>query len=112
MEERSRFHANMFNLAIVDDVYDESSIRREKRAKELMPARTIRESLEIMGDTYVKAMVWQMMNRADKDYPIYQTGCEARLYTIHTAVYNWEERQLIIYVGNPMFEKVLYKYNL
>ena len=51
MEERSRFHANMFNLAIVDDVYDESSIRREKRAKELMPARTIRESLEIMGDT-------------------------------------------------------------
>ena len=53
-----------------------------------------------------------MMNRADKDYPIYQTGCEARLYTIHTAVYNWEERQLIIYVGNPMFEKVLYKYNL
>ena len=52
------------------------------------------------------------MIRADKDYPIYQTGCEARLYTIHTAVYNWEERELIIYVGNPIFEKVLYKYDL
>ena len=57
MEGRSRFHANMFNLAIVDDVYDESSIHREKRAKELMPARSIRDAMEIMGDTYVVKLI-------------------------------------------------------
>lgn len=49
---------------------------------------------------------------ADKDYPIYQTGCEAHLYTIHTAVYSWEKRYLTIYVGNPKLEKVLYKFNI
>lgn len=42
MAKRSHFHANMFNLAMVDDIDDDSSLHRMARAKELMPARTIR----------------------------------------------------------------------
>lgn len=50
MKGRSHFHANMFNIAMVDDVDDQSSIHREARAKELMPARSFKEAMAIMGD--------------------------------------------------------------
>ena len=50
MKGRSHFHANMFNIAMVDDVDDESSIHREKRAKELMPALNFKEAMVILGD--------------------------------------------------------------
>lgn len=47
MEKRSHFHANMFNLAMVDDIDDDSSLHRMARAKDLMPARTMKEALSI-----------------------------------------------------------------
>lgn len=50
MVERSHFHANMFNIAMVDDIDDDSSLHRMARAKELMPARTMKEALGILGD--------------------------------------------------------------
>ena len=52
MVERSHFHANMFNIAMVDDIDDDSSLHRMARAKELMPARTMKEALGILGDQY------------------------------------------------------------
>ncbi|OAO15240.1 cysteine protease family C45 [Blastocystis sp. ATCC 50177/Nand II] len=100
MEKRSHFHANMFNLAIVDDIDDDSSLHRMARAKDLMPARTMKEALSILGDF------------GDKDFPIYQNGGCSTLYTIHTAVYNWEEKTVTIYQGNPMLGKVRVQYKL
>ena len=50
----------MFNLAMVDDIDDDSSLHRMARAKDLMPARTMKEALSILGDF------------GDKDFPIYQ----------------------------------------
>ena len=50
MAKRSHFHANMFNLAMVDDIDDDSSLHRMARAKELMPARTMKEAVYILGD--------------------------------------------------------------
>ena len=46
--------------------------------------------------------------RYDKDWPIYQTGQKAVLYTIHTAVFNWEERSVTIFEGNPILRQVRY----
>ncbi len=100
MEKRSHFHANMFNLAMVDDIDDDSSLHRMARAKDLMPARTMKEALSILGDF------------GDKDFPIYQNGGCSTLYTIHTAVYNWEEKTVTIYQGNPMLGKVRVQYKL
>ena len=40
----------MFNLAMVDDIDDDSSLHRMARAKDLMPARTMKEALSILGD--------------------------------------------------------------
>ena len=47
MVKRSHFHANMFNIAMVDDIDDDSSLHRMARAKELMPARTMRLLLSL-----------------------------------------------------------------
>ena len=90
----------MFNLAMVDDIDDDSSLHRMARAKDLMPARTMKEALSILGDF------------GDKDFPIYQNGGCSTLYTIHTTVYNWEEKTVTIYQGNPMLRKVRVQYKL
>ena len=50
MAERSHFHANMFNIAMVDDIDDASSLHRMARAKELMPARDRDSAVKILGD--------------------------------------------------------------
>lgn len=42
----------------------------------------------------------------DNDYPIYQTGEKAELYTFHTSVYSWEKRTVTIYEGNPILERI------
>ena len=51
MKMRSHFHANMFNIAMVDDIDDASSQHRMARAKEMMPAHTLTEALYILGDS-------------------------------------------------------------
>ena len=50
MPARSHFHANMFNIAMVDDIEDASSRHRMNRAAQLMPARTRQQAVEILGD--------------------------------------------------------------
>ena len=50
MPKRSHFHANMFNIAMVDDVEDASSRHRMNRAAQLMSARTQKEAVAILGD--------------------------------------------------------------
>ena len=90
----------MFNIAMVDDIDDDSSLHRMARAKELMPARSMKEALYILGDF------------GDKDFPIYQNGGCSTLYTIHTAVDTWEEKTVTIYQGNPMLGKVRVQYKL
>ena len=100
MVKRSHFHANMFNIAMVDDIDDDSSLHRMARAKELMPARTMKEALAILGDY------------ADKDFPIYQNGGHSTLYTLHTALYNWEKKTVTIFQGNPILGNIIYQYHL
>ena len=53
-----------------------------------------------------------MRRSGDKDFPIYQNGGCSTLYTIHTTVYNWEEKTVTIYQGNPMLGKVRVQYKL
>ena len=52
MKGRSHFHANMFDITMLDDVHDTSSIHREARAKQLMPANNLEEALSILGYTF------------------------------------------------------------
>lgn len=100
----------MFNIAMVDDIDDDSSLHRMARAKELMPARNRKEAIAILGDLYR----WMIVLRCsgDKDFPIYQNGGCSTLYTLHTAVYNWEKKTVTIYEGNPMLENVRVQYAL
>ncbi|CBK25209.2 uncharacterized protein [Blastocystis hominis] len=100
MAKRSHFHANMFNIAMVDDVEDASSRHRMNRAAQLMPARTKKEAVAILGDF------------GDPDFPIYQNGGCSTLYTLHTVVYDWEKKTATIYEGNPMLGQVRLQINL
>uniref|UniRef100_A0A0E0JFQ1 Peptidase C45 hydrolase domain-containing protein n=1 Tax=Oryza punctata TaxID=4537 RepID=A0A0E0JFQ1_ORYPU len=80
------FHANMYRHLQVNQVQDENSKSRERRAAELSPD-TKEKALSLLGDT------------ADDKYPIYMTG--PTLYTLCTVLVDLDEETMTIYKGNP-----------
>ncbi|XP_038724552.1 uncharacterized protein LOC120016050 [Tripterygium wilfordii] len=80
------FHANMYLHLQVEQVHDENSISRQKRAAAL-PNGSKDEILSILGDT------------EDTRYPIYMTG--PMLHTLCTAIIDLDEQTLSIIEGNP-----------
>ncbi|XP_062147133.1 uncharacterized protein LOC133854883 isoform X2 [Alnus glutinosa] len=80
------FHANMYLHLPVQQVQDENSISRQKRAA-LLPKGSRNEFLSLLGDI------------DDTKYPIYMTG--PTLYTLCTAVIDLDEQTLSIIEGNP-----------
>ncbi|XP_078431661.1 uncharacterized protein LOC144703361 [Wolffia australiana] len=91
------FHANMYVHLHVDQVHDQSSLRRQKRAA-LLPAASARDMLSLLGDS------------ADDEYPIYMTG--PTLYTICTALIDLDKRTLSIIQGNPKDRKVSHVFDI
>ncbi|XP_051223771.1 uncharacterized protein [Lolium perenne] len=80
------FHANMYRHLQVEQVYDENSMSREKRAAQC--AMDSKENaLSVLGDT------------ADEKYPIFMTG--PTLYTLCTVMVDLDEETMAIYRGNP-----------
>ncbi|KAK8808492.1 hypothetical protein WA158_008393 [Blastocystis sp. Blastoise] len=79
------FHANMFDLIHVQDTYDASSFYREKRAAQMMPAKTFEDALLILGDN------------SDPFFPIYQRGGNSTLHTIHTVKIATNDPYMTIY---------------
>ena len=49
-----------------------------------------------------------MRRSGDKDFPIYQNGGCSTLYTLHTAVYDWEKKTVTIYEGNPIHNTLVF----
>uniref|UniRef100_A0A2N9FHP1 Peptidase C45 hydrolase domain-containing protein n=1 Tax=Fagus sylvatica TaxID=28930 RepID=A0A2N9FHP1_FAGSY len=80
------FHANMYLHLPVQQVQDDSSISRQKRAV-VLPKTSKNEFLSLLADV------------ADAKYPIYMTG--PILYTLCTAVIDLDENTLSIIEGNP-----------
>ncbi|GLT48151.1 hypothetical protein SLA2020_217920 [Shorea laevis] len=85
------FHANMYLHLQVQQVQDENSTSRQKRAA-VLPQSSKTDFLSLLGDA------------EDKKYPIYMTG--PTLYTLCTAVIDLDERTLEIIEGNPKKGKV------
>uniref|UniRef100_J3LEH0 Peptidase C45 hydrolase domain-containing protein n=1 Tax=Oryza brachyantha TaxID=4533 RepID=J3LEH0_ORYBR len=81
------FHANMYRHLQVEQVHDENSMARERRAAEWSPDSK-EKALSLLGDT------------ADGKYPIYMTG--PTLYTLCTVLVDLDEETMTIYKGNPM----------
>ncbi|KAI4315495.1 hypothetical protein L6164_028295 [Bauhinia variegata] len=80
------FHANMYLHLRINQVQDENSICRQKRAA-VLTKESKEDFLSLLGDT------------DDKKYPIYTTG--PLLYTLCTAVIDLDEQTLSIIEGNP-----------
>uniref|UniRef100_A0A0D9UYF0 Peptidase C45 hydrolase domain-containing protein n=1 Tax=Leersia perrieri TaxID=77586 RepID=A0A0D9UYF0_9ORYZ len=80
------FHANMYRHLRVNQVEDENSMSRERRAAELSPDSK-EKALSLLGDT------------ADDKYPIYMTG--PTLYTLCSVLVDLDEKTMTIYKGNP-----------
>ncbi|KAL3498946.1 hypothetical protein ACH5RR_041678 [Cinchona calisaya] len=80
------FHANTYLHLQVQQVHDENSLSRQKRAA-LLPKGSKREFLSLLGDM------------SDKTYPIYMTG--PVLYTLCTVLIDLDEKTLSITEGNP-----------
>ncbi|KAK1320895.1 hypothetical protein QJS10_CPA03g00239 [Acorus calamus] len=80
------FHANMYMHLQVEQVQDENSICRHKRAAQLS-AHSEAEILSILGDT------------DNEKYPIYMSG--PTLYTLCTALIDLDKQTLSIIEGNP-----------
>ncbi|XVF13031.1 hypothetical protein REPUB_Repub08aG0172700 [Reevesia pubescens] len=80
------FHANMYLHLQVQQVHDENSISRQKRAA-VLPQGSKTDFLSLLGDI------------EDRKYPIYMTG--PTLYTLCTAVIDLDEKTLTIIEGNP-----------
>ncbi|XP_020994261.1 uncharacterized protein LOC107479824 isoform X3 [Arachis duranensis] len=80
------FHANMYLHLQINQVHDENSISRQKRAAAL-PKKTKEDFLSLLGDA------------DDRKYPIYMTG--PLLHTLCTAVFDLDEHTLSIIEGNP-----------
>ncbi|XP_020962084.1 uncharacterized protein LOC107641474 [Arachis ipaensis] len=80
------FHANMYLHLQINQVHDENSISRQKRAAAL-PKKTKEDFLSLLGDA------------DDRKYPIYMTG--PLLHTLCTAVFDLDEQTLSIIKGNP-----------
>ncbi|OIW09938.1 hypothetical protein TanjilG_32087 [Lupinus angustifolius] len=91
------FHANMYLHLHINQVQDENSIHRQKRASVL--AKTSKEDfLSLLGDF------------DDKKYPIYMTG--PLLHTLCTAVIDLDEQTLSIIAGNPKGRDVIHIFSI
>ncbi|XWS61679.1 hypothetical protein CRYUN_Cryun07bG0146700 [Craigia yunnanensis] len=91
------FHANMYLHLQVQQVHDENSISRQKRAT-VLPQGSKMDFLSLLGDT------------EDTKYPIYMTG--PTLYTLCTAVIDLDEKTLTIVEGNPKKGKVSHVFSM
>ncbi|KAK7358553.1 hypothetical protein VNO77_00486 [Canavalia gladiata] len=80
------FHANMYLHLHINQVQDENSISRQKRAAVLSKISK-EDLLSLLGDM------------EDKKYPIYMTG--PLLHTLCTAVIDLNKQTLSIIAGNP-----------
>lgn len=80
------FHANMYRHLHVQQVLDENSMSREKRAARCS-VDSKETALSLLGDT------------ADDKYPIYMTG--PTLYTLCTVLVDLDEATMTVYKGNP-----------
>ncbi|KAF3955383.1 hypothetical protein ACB098_01G147000 [Castanea mollissima] len=80
------FRANMYLHLPVQQVQDDNSISRQRRAL-VLPKTSKNEFLSLLGDM------------ADTKYPIYMTG--PILYTLCTAVIDLDEQTFSIIEGNP-----------
>ncbi|KAK2664205.1 hypothetical protein Ddye_002779 [Dipteronia dyeriana] len=91
------FHANMYLHLKVQQVQDESSISRQKRAT-VLPKGSKDDFLSLLGDTN------------DAKYPVYMTG--PTLYTLCTAVIDLDEQTLTIIEGNPKKGQVSHVFSI
>ncbi|KAK9276361.1 hypothetical protein L1049_005893 [Liquidambar formosana] len=91
------FHANMYLHLQVQQVQDENSISRQKRAAWL-PKQSKKDILSLLGD------------KNDSKYPIYMTG--PTLYTLCTAVIDLDEQTLSIIEGNPKKSEVSFVFSM
>ncbi|CAI9094230.1 OLC1v1029930C1 [Oldenlandia corymbosa var. corymbosa] len=80
------FHANMYLHLQVQQMHDENSISRQKRAS-FLPKGSKSEFLSVLGDT------------KHEKYPIYMTG--PVLYTLCTALFDLDEKTVSITERNP-----------
>ncbi|PIA46928.1 hypothetical protein AQUCO_01500452v1 [Aquilegia coerulea] len=80
------FHAYMYLHLQVQQVKDDNSISRQRRAAEL-PKMSQADFLSLLGDT------------SNKQYPIYMTG--PTLYTLCTTVIDLEKQTVSLLQGNP-----------
>ncbi|XP_058200981.1 uncharacterized protein LOC131315803 [Rhododendron vialii] len=91
VQETPFFHANMYLHLQIQQVQDENSLSRQKRAA-LLPKETKTDFLSLLGDT------------DDETYPIYMKG--PTLYTLCTALIDLDEKTLSIIEGNPKERQV------
>ncbi|XAR70221.1 Isopenicillin-N N-acyltransferase [Bertholletia excelsa] len=80
------FHANMYLHLQVQQVQDENSISRQKRAA-FLPKQSKADFLYLLGD------------EANAKFPIYMTG--PTLYTLCTAVIDLDDQTVAVIEGNP-----------
>ncbi|KAA8520903.1 hypothetical protein F0562_011576 [Nyssa sinensis] len=91
------FHANTYLHLQVQQVHDENSISRQKRAA-LLPKQSKNDFLSLLGDM------------DDAKYPIYMTG--PLLYTLCTTVIDLDEQTLSIIEGNPKKGEVSHVFSI
>ncbi|KAK8537956.1 hypothetical protein V6N13_096248 [Hibiscus sabdariffa] len=91
------FHANMYLHLQVEQVHDESSIRRQKRAA-VLPQGSKADVLSVLGDA------------EDPKEPIYSTG--PHRYTLCTTVIDLDEKTLTIFEGNPKKGNISYVFSM
>ncbi|XP_021911556.1 uncharacterized protein LOC110825417 isoform X2 [Carica papaya] len=91
------FHANMYLHLQIQQVHDENSTSRQKRAA-LLPKESKQDFLSLLGDT------------DNTRYPIYMTG--PTLCTLCTAVIDLDEQELTIIEGNPKKKQVSHVFSM
>ncbi|ERN09096.1 uncharacterized protein LOC18437235 isoform X2 [Amborella trichopoda] len=91
------FHANMYLHLQVEQVHDDNSLHRQKRAGEI-PKQSKEEILSVLGDS------------SDDKYPIYMEG--PLLHTLCTVLIDLDKKTMSIYQGNPKDKKVSYCFSL
>ncbi|KAI9173606.1 hypothetical protein LWI28_003736 [Acer negundo] len=97
IESTPFFHANMYLHLNIQQVQDESSISRQKRAT-VLPKGSKDDFLSLLGDTN------------DAKYPVYMTG--PTLYTLCTAVIELDVQTLTIIEGNPKKGQVSHVFSI
>ncbi|XP_027342350.1 uncharacterized protein LOC113855084 [Abrus precatorius] len=91
------FHANMYLHLHINQVKDENSISRQKRAA-TMTKISKGDLLSLLGDM------------EDKNYPIYMTG--PLLHTLCTTVIDLDKQTLSIIAGNPKEDDVSHVFSI